>query len=277
MQFNRPDFSMHYQVVDGLLPEDTLFLHGNLSSNLWWEPAVQEWQKQGGGRGRAVLAEWRGCGNSRAFRGGLDLKTLAADCLALLDYLLMDKVNVVGHSTGGLIALHAMAQEPERFDRAFLLDPVSPEGLELPPEIASAFEQMSRDKLFCGAVILGTIHGGNLSESFRERIVNTAFSVAPEVWRGVPGMMVSPPKLDYARLPHPVLVAHGEKDQVLPKAASARLAEALPQGAFREIPGRGHCTNVEDPALFTQLVNEFLHPPRFPNRIHQPAFALSRG
>jgi pimeloyl-ACP methyl ester carboxylesterase len=132
---------------------------------------------------------------------------------------------------------------------------------------------MSQDKFFCGAVILGTIHGGDLSESFREKIVNTAFSVAPEVWRGVPEMMVNPPKLAYHRITQPVLVAHGEKDHVLPKAASARLAEDLPQGRYLEIPGRGHCTNVEDPALFTRLVSDFLFPPVYPNRLHRKPLA----
>lgn len=258
--FNRPGFRMHYQVVDGLLPTDTLFLHGNLSSNVWWEPAIAEWQKQDGGPGRAIFAEWRGCGNSREFEGSLELTALAEDCVALLDYLDLGKVNLVGHSTGGLIALHAMAQAPSRFGRAFLLDPVSPDGLELPPEIAGAFQRMSQDADFCEAVILSTIHRGHLSQSFKKRIAGAAFSVSPKVWLGVPEMLTRPAALDLSVIQQPVLVAHGEFDAILPIEKSRTLASSLLDGTFLEIPDRGHCTNVEDPEHFTELVNQFLFP-----------------
>lgn len=273
-RFQRPGFSMNYTVIDGILPRDTLFLHGNLSSNLWWEPAIEEWKKQAdedcrpedgrspssGARasGRAILAEWRGCGGSRDFEGGLDIHTLATDANALLENLGITHANIIGHSTGGLIALHAMAAQPEFYHRALLLDPVSPDGLELPPEIAGAFTRMSQEKDFCSAVILSTIHGGSLSESFREQIASAAFNVAPSVWLGVPQMLTTPPTLNTQAIAHPVLVAHGEFDGVLPLEKSKSLAASLLKGKFMEISGRGHCTNVEDPERFTGIANGFL-------------------
>jgi pimeloyl-ACP methyl ester carboxylesterase len=257
--FQRPGFSMNFAVIDGLLPRDTLFLHGNLSSNLWWEPAIAEWKKQDGGKGKAILAEWRGCGDSHAFEGGLDIQTLAADANALLENLGITNANIIGHSTGGLIALHALAARPGLYHRALLLDPVSPDGLELPPEIAGAFTQMSQDKDFCSAVILSTIHGGSLPEDFRQKIAAAAFGVNPAVWLGVPQMLTTPPPLDTHKINHPVLVAHGELDNVLPKEKSRALAASLLKGKFMEISGRGHCTNVEDPERFTGIVDGFLY------------------
>jgi pimeloyl-ACP methyl ester carboxylesterase len=257
--FQRPGFSMNYTVIDGILPRDTLFLHGNLSSNLWWEPAIEEWKKQDGGSGKAILAEWRGCGDSREFEGGLDIQTLAADANALLENLSITNANIIGHSTGGLIALHAMAARPELYHRALLLDPVSPDGLELPPEIAGAFTRMSQEEDFCATVILSTIHGGSLSEAYRQQIAKAAFGVAPAVWLGVPQMLATPPKLATQKITHPVLVAHGEFDVVLPMEKSKSLAASLLKGKFMEISGRGHCTNVEDPERFTGIVNEFLY------------------
>lgn len=289
-RFQRPGFSMNYTVIDGILPRDTLFLHGNLSSNLWWEPAIAEWKKQmedcraetgqspasaahAGGRpkdgqspslgalakGRAILAEWRGCGGSREFEGGLDIHTLAEDANALLENLGITNANIIGHSTGGLIALHAMSARPELYHRALLLDPVSPDGLELPPEIAGAFTRMSQEKDFCSAVILSTIHGGSLSEGYRQQIAKAAFEVAPAVWLGVPQMLTTPPALAIQRITHPVLVAHGEFDAVLPLEKSKALAASLLKGKFMEVSGRGHCTNVEDPERFTGIVDGFLY------------------
>ena len=259
-RFERPGFSFHYELIEGAAPRDTLFLHGNLASNLWWEPMLEHWPKSSG-PGRLILAEWRGCGKSTAFEGSFDLPTLAADVNALLEHLKVSPTapaNLVAHSTGGLIGLHAMAAAPKLYHQALLLDPVSPEGVELGPEMIAAFAQMSRDRAFCAAVILGTIHGGNLSEGFRERIVDAAFGVSPRIWSEVPKLIHRPPALDFSRLNHPTLVAHGELDQVLPIAASVALAKALPRGEFRALPGRGHCPNVEDPAAFAALARGFL-------------------
>jgi aminoacrylate hydrolase len=256
-QFQRPGFSQHYEVVDGVFDQDTLFLHGNLAANLWWEPALEIAKKQRPGKGRAVLAEWRGCGGSREFQGGLNLATLGADCNALLEHLGLGPVNLVGHSTGGLIGLHALAQAPERYAKAVLLDTVAPDGVQFGPEMRDAFQQMSRDRDFCATVILGTIQGGGLTETFRQRIADAAFNVAPEIWAGVPRMLQSPPPLDLASLSHPVLVLHGELDQVLPLEKSEQLSRNLGQGRFHKLSGRGHCCNVEDPGLFVELMGSF--------------------
>lgn len=32
------NFRMHYEIVPDCLPQDTLFIHGNIASNLWWYP-----------------------------------------------------------------------------------------------------------------------------------------------------------------------------------------------------------------------------------------------
>lgn len=257
-RFQLPGFSMNFQVIDGIAAQDTLFLHGNLASNLWWEPALELWKTRRSGPGRMILAEWRGCGGSSVFDGAFDLATLASDCNALLAHLGAKEANLVAHSTGGLIGLHAIAAQPELYRRALLLDTVAPEGVKLGPEMIAAFAQMSQDRDFCAAVILGTIHQGTLSAAFRDRIVSAAFGVSPKIWAGVPALISQPPALNFSRLTLPILVAHGELDGVLPISASEALANALPKGEFRKLEGRGHCQNVEDPAAFVAMADAFL-------------------
>ena len=58
---------IHYDLHGGLVPEDTLFLHGNLASNNWWLCTIAQLKiryKQGGHGGGAAFAEWLGCGES---------------------------------------------------------------------------------------------------------------------------------------------------------------------------------------------------------------------
>ncbi len=245
---------LHYEIKTSGLEHDTLFLHGNLASNVWWEPLAKEVGT--GGKGRMILAEWRGCGGSQEF-SGFDLATLAQDCNDLLAHLSVEKVDLVAHSTGGLIALHAMAAEPERYRKALLLDSVAPEGVQFGPEMRDAFQRMSQDKDFCAAIILSTIHETKLDPALAQKIVDSAFSVSPKIWQGVPDLLEAPPVLDFSRLIHPILVAHGKLDTVLPWEKSQSLAEALPRGKFFLLPNRGHCTNVEDPALLASLLIKF--------------------
>lgn len=54
--------------------------------------------------------------------GGL-LEKAAADAVALLDHLEVDRAHVVGHSLGGMIALELAWQSPERVQTLMLLEP----------------------------------------------------------------------------------------------------------------------------------------------------------
>lgn len=258
----RADAQLHYEVVENALPCDTIFLHGNLAANVWWEPALAVWarEKQPGWNGRAILLEWRGCGQSREFRD-FTLPALGADVAALVEELKAAPAALVGHSTGGLIGLYALQARPELFSRALMLDTVAPAGVQFDEATRAAFRQMSEDRAFASAIILSTIHGGSLSQEFRERIVDACFGVHPRIWAGVPDLLQAPaPALQPATIPTPTLVVHGRHDAVLPLAASQALAQALPHGQFLELADRGHCANVEDPAAFVSLAHSFLYP-----------------
>ena len=129
----RDGYVIHYEVHEDLCAEPTLFLHGNLASNRWWLPAVaalkRRRQETGALPGKAILVEWRGCGQSRPLKEGesLSLSELAEDVVALAS-LCDGAANLVSHSTGGLIALAAMAARPPLFRRALLAGRCPPQG-----------------------------------------------------------------------------------------------------------------------------------------------------
>lgn len=261
--FERDALKMHYEVMPGLVPENTLLIHGNLASNVWWEPAVLVWKSLASGKdwkGSLVLAEWRGCGSSQgpATEAELDMELLARDYVELLRHLGVPRVGVIGHSTGGLIALLAMAQAPELFRAAVLLDPVSPTGARLSPELLAAMARMSRDRGLCAAIMGATIHGNDPASPLFQRIVDGAFGVHPLIWQGVPRALDG---IDYRPLTsairRPVLVLHGEHDQILPITDSEALAKLLPAGRFERLDGQGHSCNVENPARFVDAVQRF--------------------
>lgn len=261
--FEHDGFRMHYEVHEGVVPMDTVFLHGNLASNAWWAPSVAIWKRQAkpGMKGRLICAEWRGCGKSNGPELPKDLRldVLAADYNRLLAELEVTRANLVAHSTGGLIGLVAMRARPELYHRAVLLDPVGATGVQFGPEMYEAFTQMSQSKEMCAAVMMGTVYEAKISDELKERIVDDAFGVHPLIWHGVPKMLHDADfRSELKALDHPVLVLHGEHDGILPAEASVALAKGLKNGRFYEIPGRGHSCNVEDPELFVLHANQFL-------------------
>lgn len=56
------------------------------------------------------------------------------------------------------------------------------------------------------------------------------------------------------------LVMAGSEDATTPPALARELAARIPKAKFHELQGCGHCPQIEDPALFVQVVEEFLGP-----------------
>ncbi|NUM89235.1 MAG: alpha/beta hydrolase, partial [Bdellovibrionales bacterium] len=188
-----------------------------------------------------------------------DVHSLAGDVVENVRSLGLEPVSLVGHSTGGIIGAVAMAQAPDLFQRAVLLDPVAATGIQFGPEMYAAFEAMSRDENLCATVILSTMHDARLPDEYRKRIAAAAYGVHPRLWRGVPDMLNTLDVRELLRsVKAPTLVLHGEHDTLLPMAGSEELARLIPGAGFHRIPGRGHCTNVEDPALFVELTSQHL-------------------
>jgi pimeloyl-ACP methyl ester carboxylesterase len=61
-----------------------------------------------------------------------------------------------------------------------------------------------------------------------------------------------------AEVHQPTLVVTGETDRLVPPGDSRRVAEALPDAAFRVIPGCGHLPQEECPAAFAEVIGPWL-------------------
>ncbi|MCJ8276310.1 MAG: alpha/beta hydrolase, partial [Bdellovibrionales bacterium] len=98
-------FQFNYEKFTGVGAFNTLFIHGNLASKEWWHPSIEIMKSQSTGTGTLMTADWRGYGESKGITdvSEIDFRRFALDYVELLEKEGLKDVNVVGHSTGGLI------------------------------------------------------------------------------------------------------------------------------------------------------------------------------
>jgi pimeloyl-ACP methyl ester carboxylesterase len=105
-----------------------LFVHGNVSSSLFWQQPLLALAETG--RVRALAVDLRGFGGTDpapidASRG---LRDWADDVAALVDTLGVDRVHLVGWSMGGGVVLQYLLDHPQKVASVALVAPVSPYG-----------------------------------------------------------------------------------------------------------------------------------------------------
>ena len=102
--------------------EPVVLLHGYTQTSHMWRPLIAELAKT-----RAVIApDLRGAGESGKPENGYDKKTLAQDVHALVEALGHERVTLVGHDIGLMVAYAYAAQYPDEVERIALMDAFLP-------------------------------------------------------------------------------------------------------------------------------------------------------
>ncbi|MCP2245873.1 alpha/beta fold hydrolase [Lentzea aerocolonigenes] len=124
--------------------EPVLFVHGAIYADFLRPLAAQP----AFGECRRIRHHRRGYGTTGGPAGGFDVQ--AADIIALMDHLDVDRAHVVGHSEGAMIALVLASSHPDRVRSLALLEPlpssswlVASEYAELLGTLGPAFEAMA--------------------------------------------------------------------------------------------------------------------------------------
>jgi non-heme chloroperoxidase len=234
-----------------------------------WPLSADDWDNQLMfflGHGYRVIAhDRRGHGRSAQTDNGNEMDTYAADVIDLVTQLDLKDAIHVGHSTGGGEVAHYVARaEPGRVSKAVLIGAVPPimvksdtNPLGTPIEAFDGYRASvaaNRAQLYVD-IPTGPFYGYNRPGA------TVSQGVIQNWWRqGMMGGIKAQYECikafsetdftnDLKSIDVPVLVMHGDDDQIVPYADSAPLsAELLVKGTLKAYPGLPHgmCTTHPD-------------------------------
>jgi pimeloyl-ACP methyl ester carboxylesterase len=223
---------------------------------------------------RVTAYDLRGHGYSDVPRAAYTSADQAGDTLAIMDALGIDRARLVGHSFGGVIAMHAAVLNPARIEGVVLSDPCFPALQHLEDVSRWSHWQNFREEAAQAGVALSDEHWYDLGRFFDqvlhldgERLLRFRRAV------GLPGFnrllrLARTTCGDDAKVPagltedlirgvvQPVLALFGEHSPFL--ATADYLAEHLPHCVDRRVAGAKHRAPEENPEEFVELVYGFL-------------------
>jgi non-heme chloroperoxidase len=231
-----------------------VFSHGWPLSGDDWDTQMLFFVQQGY---RVIAHDRRGHGRSTQVGDGHDMDHYADDLAAVTAHLdLRDAVHI-GHSTGGGEVIHYIARHGEaRVAKAAILSAVPPLMLQteanpggLPLSVFDDLRaQLAANRSeFYTALASGPFYGFNRpGVEMREPLVRNWWRQgmtggAQAHYDGIKAFSETDFTEDLRRITVPVLVMHGDDDQIVPYADSAPLsAELLQNGTLKTYPGFPH-------------------------------------
>ena len=226
-----------------------LLLHGVTDSWRAFEPVLPHLPASL----RAISLTQRGHGDSDKPESGYEIGDFAADAVALLDELGIERAVVVGHSMGAWVAEKVAAGHPERVTAlvvAGAIGPVVPGsevaefGAELavledpvPREVAHEFQVSTTER--------------PLAASQLDVFVDESLKVPARVWRAAfDGFTRFDVAAALTSIVAPTLAVWGDCDAFASRADQDHLLARVPSARLRVYEGTGHAVHWEEPERF---------------------------
>jgi pimeloyl-ACP methyl ester carboxylesterase len=237
--------------------EPVLMIHGLGGTSNTFTPVLAAFARH-----RTIRFDLPGSGRSHRVEAPLSLTLFVEKARLVMQRLGVERVHVVAHSMGTIIAAHLAASEPGRVASLALFGP-----LLAPPEPARAAIRARAAQARVGDMqpIADTLLGASVSAETRARRPAAVAFVRESLMRQDPeGYARSCEALaemvpaDTSRIECPTLLVTGDEDVVAPPQAVRMMGERIAGSRVEVLRGCGHWTPVEKPEECTDLLKRFL-------------------
>jgi len=217
-----------------------ILLHGGLGHGGNWGyqvPAIV------GSGYRAVVIDSRGHGRSTRDARPFSYELMAADVLAVMDALHLQRAALVGWSDGACTALVLAAKAPARVAGVFYfacnMDPSGVKPFEATPTLDRCFARHTKDYAALSAT----------PGEFKEFVADLTL-----MQRTQPDYSAE----DLARISVPVAIVQSEHDEFIKREHAEYLAGAIPGAEFILLEGVSHFAPLQRPEQFNAAVLGFV-------------------
>lgn len=220
--------------------DPVLLIHGGLGNADIWSAQVADLMKDH----LVIVADSRGHGRSTRTAEPFGYDLMASDYLALLDYLKIDKVDLVGWSDGGIIGIDIAMTHPERLDHLFAQAAnITTDGVD--PSVAE-------DAVFGGYI-------GWMGEEYAKMSptpdqFDAFVAQISEMWATQPNWTDA----EVAKITVPTAVVAGEYDEAIHPAHTAHIAKVIPGSTLVILPGVSHFAMLQAPDEYNAAVRALI-------------------
>lgn len=220
--------------------DPVLLIHGGLGNADIWSAQVADLMKDH----LVIVADSRGHGRSTRTEEPFGYDLMASDYLALLDYLKIDKVDLVGWSDGGIIGIDIAMTHPERLDHLFAQAAnITTDGVD--PSVAE-------DAVF-GAYI------GWMGEEYAKMSptpdqFDAFVAQISEMWATQPNWADA----EVGKITVPTAVVAGEYDEAILPAHTEHIAKVIPGSKLVILPDVSHFAMLQAPDEYNAAVRALI-------------------
>jgi len=274
---------MSYMDVQPLKPngQNVILFHGKNFSGLYWSNTIKFLSAEGY---RVVTPDQVGWGKSAKPSVKYTFEMLAHNNKLLLDFLGINKVIVIGHSMGGMLASRFALLYPETISKLILEDPLGLEDYKkfIPYSSMDAIYKKELTATYASYKKYQMSYYPVWKPAYELYVKAQAVPLKHKDFASVAWvnaltyqMIYEQPVLyDFDKLTMPVLLIVGESDRTIPgKDKLDKIHQKLhgnyPQLALKAskkiknskvitLPGVGHIPHIQVPELFNRRILEFL-------------------
>ena len=208
---------------------------------------------------RCIGIDWRGFGNSDKPMSGYTFNRLADDIRTVVGTLQLDNFTLVGHSTGGAIAIRYMARyNGYGVSKLVLIDAAAPTGFST--ETANKFlKETLNDRPKMMQEVTDSFFFQYITRPFSDWFFQMGLQAAGWSTAAVI-VLLRDEKLheDLPKIVAPTLIIHGIHDKVIPFAQAQELNQKIRNSHLVPFQYSGHGSFWEERDKFNRLLTQFI-------------------
>ena len=208
------------------------------------------------------VLDQRGFGDSERPASGYEIDQFAADTVAFLDALSIERAAIVGHSFGSFVTRCVALSRPERVSRMALIGTAVSAAAPVVVDVQGMMRDL-HDPVpveFAREFQSGTAYAP-LPAPFFERIVAESLKLPARLWREILDALIAYDDASrLTRIAVPTLLIYGEHDALFSREDQDRLVGAIAGAKLNVYAETGHCPNWERPERVATDLDAFLQP-----------------